>query len=84
MTLKELYEQTERSRINQLKIYENGEITFKDISAGFGSLKPYFDYNVLGIEPYVYYNKHSYDLNNCGEAINIYAGLRVVIIKEED
>ena len=79
MTLKELYEQTDHSKINQLKVYENcGIPKFIEITST-DDLRPYFDYLVIGFEPYirstVYYGQTD---------INCHAKLRVVISKDEE
>lgn len=86
MTLKELYEQTDYSKIDQLKICEvRQKPKLIGISAGMGSLRPYFDYLVIGLEPYIHYEQAMDDRGFVGDsAIKAVARLRVVIYKEEE
>lgn len=85
MTLKELYEQTDYSKINQLKVYENGEKPkFIEVTVGMASLRPYYDYLVIGLEPYIHYYSFCYEPNTNDQSIPLHAKLRVVISKNEE
>lgn len=81
MTLKKFYEQTDRSKINQLKCYEFGEENHtEEVEGNLYGYSKYFNYLVIGIEPYIDVEPVGSSRLKNDSAFKAVAKLRIVIV----